>query len=549
MKLITRRRALGIYVATASEIFALGRPHAAKAVSVAREPLSALVELNGVKYLYKEDQGKDLGDFVSDIGGFTQACIRSDVAGFPLTVFFRPDRTSDRIEVVFELGRLFDNPTAAHIGPYTITIFSGDRELAHEQVAEHYWHSRWRWQSAPRPVIGKPATLIEQNLLPPYVRSGNQHLPPPVPYSSYQVMGLAGVTAYMPGVGERPDIGLLTEPQAQYVCTGDAGALQILRAQAEAAGTVPWHMRDENTSAPIDFRKYPKACWYQDQKLGEPFVLKVKSPVTVDGAHQPALAYLPYLLTGDPYLLEELQFQATWNYGSCSLTYRPTLSETRQFAWDIRTLGQCARITPATVPSWLMNQAYWIQLLGVHRRYFETTYVESSSPAQAIFRATDNIDARPADGKLPAGTWCEPWESEFLASVFGWLVSMGLSEWRKSFDWVIAGTVARTDNSSGWIRARSTPYEMMLRAGSAAPFATTWAEAWSLNHSTAGLTYDDPNTWVPPDMTYLTYTRGALVYAERLGVTLTDNLTWATSQLNAGKWKTAYKWRLGTGLA
>jgi hypothetical protein len=366
---------------------------------------------------------------------------------------------------------------------------------------------------------------------------------------AYTVMGLAGINPYMPGVGERPDIGLLTEPQAKYVCTSDATALKVLLDQAEAAGTVPWHMRDENTSAPISFQQYPKASWYQSQRQGAPFVPVTQTPITIDSAHQPALAYLPYLLTGDPYHLETLQFQATWNYGSTSIGYRPTLSQTRQFAWDMRTLGQCARITPASAPSWLLGQSYWASMLDMHRAYFETVRVDSASLFQTLFRATDNIASRPADGKFPAATWCQPWQAEFLASVLGWLVSMGLTDWRMSFDWLIGGTVARTNGTSGWPRAQATPYEMMLRPSSTAPITQSWADAWSLNQDVVGLTYADSNTWVTPDMTYLTYTRGALVYAAQLGTPLDDNLAWATKQLNAGRWATAYKWRLGSGVS
>jgi hypothetical protein len=125
---------------------------------------------------------------------------------------------------------------------------------------------------------------------------------------------------------------------------------------------------------------------------------------------------------------------------------------------------------------------------------------------------------------------------------------MGLSEWRTSFDWLIGGTVARTNGTSGWPRAQSTPYEMALRASSTSPIAESWAEAWSLNRQIGGLTDADPDTWVAADMTYLTYTRGSLVYANKLGTVLTDNLSWATDQINAGSWKTAYKWRFGAGL-
>jgi hypothetical protein len=125
---------------------------------------------------------------------------------------------------------------------------------------------------------------------------------------------------------------------------------------------------------------------------------------------------------------------------------------------------------------------------------------------------------------------------------------MGHTQWRTSFDWLIGGTVARTNGTSGWPRALATPYEMMLRASSTAPIAQSWAQAWSLNQSIAGLTYKDANTWPYADLTYLTYTRGSLVYASMLGTVLTDNLSWVTNQINAVKWKTAYKWRIGSGL-
>jgi hypothetical protein len=548
VKRISRRGVLGAGVAGVAVAIEFVRHNPVIAASAA--PLKAVVTINSVRYEYREELGTKLGDFVANFGRFTQSCVRTIAVGSPLTVYFRPDRDSDRTEVVFELGRMF-NAVAAHLGAYTVTISRGDQILATVNVPVHHWFSRWRWQSAPRPIVGKVAALIEQKLLPPYVRPPSDLLlPPSSPYVPYTVMGLAGVTPYMPGTGERPDIGLVTESQAKFICTANKVSLDIVLAQAEAAGSMPWHMRDENTGAPINFQAYPKACWYQGQKLGTPFVRTLPSPVNIDESHQPALAYVPYLLTGDPYYLEELQFQATWNYGSTSVGYRPTLSQTRQFAWSMRTLGQCARVTPAVVPSWLLNRSYWSARLTAHRIFFENSYVNRSELSRALFRATDNLDARPVDGKNPAGTWCEPWQSEFLAAVFGWLVSMGQTEWRKSFDWVIGGTLARTNNTSGWPRAQSTPYEMMLRASKTAPFAQSWDEAWLLNQNIGGLTYLNSNTWTnPTSMTYLAYTRGALIYASLLKMPVSENLAWATGQLNTLKWKTAYKWRLGNGLS
>ncbi|MGE4064057.1 MAG: hypothetical protein AB7E79_11885 [Rhodospirillaceae bacterium] len=593
---ISRRGAIGIGAAGVMGLTA-GRASAQTAPT-----LKAVVTLAGTTYEFKEENGQDLGDFVSTIGNFTQRCIRCEVANFPLTVFFRPDRSGSRVEVVFELGRIF-SAAPANLGAYSVTISRGDQTLARVDVGSHYWFSRWRWQSAPRPVVADVAKLVEQNLLPSYDRSAAPKPVAPVTLnvmplpngdyldltilaqftagnyanapklvitaaqyaalntsattttttsatssSIYSPMGLAGITAYMPSTGERSEIGIVTEPQAKFICTADQGALDLLRAQAEAAGTMPWHMRDDTQTGPFDFRKYPNAQWYGSNR-GTPYVKTASTPVTVDSAHQPALAYLPYLLTGDPYHLEDLQFQATWNWGSLPVGYRPSIPQARAFAWSTRTLAQCVKVTPATTPSWLLPQSYWANQLGLVREHFENEYVESISPERMVFRACNNLAWARGETTAPEGSWVDPWQDEFIAAVLGYIVSMGFNEWRTAFDWIIGGTMARTSVASGWIRAHSTPYRLIVRASRTSPFATSWAEAWSLQQSINKATYTDPNTWVTSDMTYLTYTRGALFYAAKLGTPgAAENLAWATSQLKAKNWNTAHKWRLGTGL-
>jgi len=363
-------------------------------------------------------------------------------------------------------------------------------------------------------------------------------------------MGTAGLNPYMPQTGERPDIGIVTSAQAAYICTAKQSALEALRAQAEAGGTMPWHMRDENTNAPINLKQYPGATWYSSTTAGQPYVKTAKSAVTIDSAHQPSLAYVPYLLTGDPYHLEDLQFQATWNIGTFVPQYRLSIPQSRTFAWNLRTLAQCAKVTPASVPSWLLPQQYWRTFLEEYRLFFEHQYVNSPKPEHARFRTTHNLASSRDEGlKAPAGTWVSPWEEEFVATIIGWVVAMGFSTWQQAFEWKIGSTIARTSRTNGWIRAHATPYRLILRETATSPFADDWAGAWTLEQRVAQLTYTDPNTWTPPDMTYLTYTRGTLVYIDMLKLRdVRENLAWATSQINAKKWNTDYKWRLGTGL-
>jgi hypothetical protein len=141
------------------------------------------------------------------------------------------------------------------------------------------------------------------------------------------------------------------------------------------------------------------------------------------------------------------------------------------------------------------------------------------------------------------------WQDEFVACILGWGVLMGFRDWQTAFDWKIGSTIARTSDATGWIRAQATPYRTILRASATSPFVQSWAEGYQLTQQINGITYTDPDTWYPTDMTYLAYTRGALVYAVALGTPGADPcLAWATGQLTAKHWNTDYKWRLGTGL-
>jgi hypothetical protein len=340
---------------------------------------------------------------------------------------------------------------------------------------------------------------------------------------------------------------MVTEPQAQYICTEAQAPLAQFRAQAEAAGTCPWHVRDEQTGAPLNLRTYAQASCYPDSRAGTPWVVTVGSTVTVDTAHIPALAYLPYVLTGDPYHLEDLQFMANYAWLALPAAYRPSIPQSRMFAWYLRSLAQAARVTPATVPSWLLPQSYWAGFLTDNRTFLEANYVNNPSPVTSVFRSTADINNSRDEGPTaPGGTWVDPWQEEFLVSVIGWIISMGFTEWRTAFDWKLGSTIARTGTTSGWLRAYATPYRLILRASSTSPLVTNWADAYTLT-STDQLwpTVTDPNTWVGSDMTYLAYSRGALVMASHLGtVGIQENVTWATTQINTQGWQTAYKWRI-----
>ena len=518
---------------------------------------SVTVELDGGTFRFAAADGEDLGDFSSQIGGFTQGCRRVTRNDCPLVVYFRPDRTSDRTEVVFELGDLWTG-APRNLGPYRAAIAHGGNEVAAIEVPRHFWFSRWRWQSAPRPIVPDPAALITKGLLPPYPLHGRaaKGLPgAPMPTEkgaalglgktiAYRPMELAGIEPHMGATGERPDIGLITEAQARFITMGDGEAL--VRAQAEAAGTLPWHMRDSHNGAPVDLDRYATMSWYEETRVGKPHISLSDSGISIDAAHQPSLTYVPYLFTGDPYYLEELQFAANTNRGSLPPEYRLSIPQTRAFAWSLRTLAQAALVTPVAVPRWLMPRDYWRRDLDRTRDWFTQNYVQSPDVLKRVFHITDNpANSRDEGPTTPGGAWTAPWMDDFLAAALGWLVMMGYEDWRPAFTWKLANTLARTDGKSGWGRAHATPYRMILRPDKSAPYVDSWAAAWDLTRRLWNWNDTDPNAIEGKDLTYFTYTRAVLALAVRLGVAEAQpNLAWLDGELKRRAAVIDSKWQI-----
>ena len=176
----------------------------------------------------------------------------------PWTVFFRPDTDGNRDEVVVEYG-IWPVPQGivpVHIQqPFSVRIGRGDIVLATVQVPAQYWMTRWRWQSAPRPLRRTTADLKAMRaILPPSTRALYGTEPA---FSAPRAvwigpMGTAGLATAMGMAGGRPEIGPITEAQAAWLMFGTEAARSAMMAQAEAVGSLPIWLRDARTNAPID---------------------------------------------------------------------------------------------------------------------------------------------------------------------------------------------------------------------------------------------------------------------------------------------------------
>ena len=70
-------------------------------------------------------------------------------------------------------------------------------------------------------------------------------------------LGNAQVLQYMPTTGGRSDIGILPDWAVQFLITQDEMAKQVMLANADAAGSVPWHLIDEATGEAVSLFDNP----------------------------------------------------------------------------------------------------------------------------------------------------------------------------------------------------------------------------------------------------------------------------------------------------
>lgn len=257
-----------------------------------------------------------------------------------------------------------------------------------------------------------------------------------------------GVTQFMPGTGARPDIGFTTEANTGWLMTQDIRAAAYAMGQAETASVVPWHFWDAQHRTWLGTEAYPVLWTDPRGGTGTPGDAgsrgltqqpDASSGWTLDAAHQPDLSFVPYLMTGARWMLDNLQAQASWNV----MSQWPAVREdgeglvvqggqVRGAAWSLRQIDEAAWASPdgsaekaaftaasAANWSWLVEQIpVWTQQQGEAHGWLPGDYGTSGAlpPWQQDYFASTAIAAANR-GNADALTYLE-WASNFLVGRF-----------------------------------------------------------------------------------------------------------------------------------
>lgn len=399
-----------------------------------------------------------------------------------------------RIEVVIENTWAYEN------GPqnfeYDVEVRIDGKLLAKDENLTHYHHARsryvaWIGEEPKVNVRHDIAYLIKSKAVPNYDLSVKVDEKLLAGYekewtgAKTKPMGIGLAHFYMPDQGGRRDIGLLPGWAAAYLLSMDPRAKMVTLGTGNLSGSWTMHYRDKETDLPVSLSKYPYMTTKGTPgdtknpatKKQEAFP-KLKDsekkavPHTFQTAHHPSLAYVPYLVTGDYYYLEELQFLAAYCAFESNPGYRSNVKglvyrdEVRAQAWKLRSISEAAYITPDDHPL----KAEFNRLVQTNLDWYNEQYTKNPQANKLGVLENGVI----YDGK----TAVAPWQDDFFTSVVGRLVDFGFTDAQKLLEYKIRFPIERLVGPGVDWRAASH-YSYPVRPAEGEPFYTNMGEAYA----------------------------------------------------------------------
>jgi hypothetical protein len=187
---------------------------------------------------------------------------------------------------------------------------------------------------------------------------------------------------------------------------------------------------------------------------------------------------VPYLLTGDYYYLEELQFWAMYDVFNSNPGYRENRKgllspeQVRGQAWGLRTLAHAAYITPDSHPL----KGHFLQILDSNLDWYNATYA-SNAQANRLGAIVNGYAV-----VYNEGTGLAPWQDDFFTSAVGHVLELGFTKAQPLLAWKAKFPVERMVGTGAcWIDGAI--YAMKVRDSATSAFYDTIAQAYSASHT------------------------------------------------------------------
>lgn len=272
--------------------------------------------------------------------------------------------------------------------------------------------------------------------------------------------------------GGRDEVNYYPVWTVRYLMTMDPRAKRAVLGNADLAGSWPIHARNSKTKRLMTIDERPE-FWLDDRGEDRPAWKPDRKKITGNGmqllpdcAHQPSLAYVPYLVTGDYYYLEEAAFWA--NY--CLLSQWPEPRENakgiigdeiRGVAWALRNMADAAFIAPDGSPE--------IRYLDekIHNnlaRMAKEMYDRPEPNPLGFWRESPTTSSSNDWKDAPNPKWMliPPWQNDFVTWSLHHLAELGYAEAAKPRDFQLRWRVALLTNPDTYDPKMCTFYRMVV---------------------------------------------------------------------------------------
>lgn len=370
--------------------------------------------------------------------------------------------TRVRVDTVIENN--WTRVAGSNMFSYVPTITVGGNVVYNNSggTLNHSHHARWHvigWYGSASTLVGLPdGTYLKNSRAIPNYGTVTPQASVFVYSQSYAPLTNADLRADWGGTGYHPQIGPMPEWDAVYaISNGDLRAYNGVLVNSSAGGSFNFHYRDETTGTMPKITTHTNLSeqgWTGGLVQGAGTAPYSHEPGADPSAHQPLLGYMAYLLTGDYYHLEELQFLANynlvWTNARGGSAYRLVGLQNRGQAWGLRTLGHAAAITPDdhALKSYLTAEANY--------------NIDQYTARWATQGGSDyNVLGAVQDYNWPYGGNYSPWQGDFFVVAYGQLVDLGFSNAVTMRDWLAkwpTGRLGGNDGTSGMCWYYATAY-------------------------------------------------------------------------------------------
>lgn len=393
---------------------------------------------------------------------------------------------------------------------YDATITVGSQTYQKADI-EHYTHTRWHrvmWWHDKAAIYAK---LNGQYIQDSRAVSQYADVQPADAFldsvlQDVEPMGHGDQTPDMSATGAQVAIGPLPRWTAAYLLSTDQRAFHWMLANDDATGSYNVFYRDQDTGRPVSLLDYPYMTLMglnsdtYNPNTGEYEAFPVcggdcSDPNKPDGAHEPSIGYLSYIVTGDFYYLEQLQFWANWNVIRMNPHYRHhseglvKSEQVRGQAWELRALADAAYITPNDSPL----KPYFTDMVRNNIAWYNNHYTDNPD-ANSLSVITNGYAIVYDDNSHHSGPRVRlaPWQDDFFTWTIGHLADLGFDGAERFLRWKARFAVARmTDPDFCWLLA--SQYTMRVRNDESSPLYADMGEIYAVQFpSLVGLECNSP---------------------------------------------------------